>query len=87
MDDLQDYQDHVEILSSQERVKNRLLQEGPFFGGSLSARFQSDGTDSHGQNAPVPRDLYSRKSRKLRHPEKDWHGSSTKTRKNYGPSS
>jgi hypothetical protein len=35
MDDLQDYQDldypnHVEILSSQERVKNRLLQEGPF---------------------------------------------------------
>jgi hypothetical protein len=35
MDDPQDYQDldypnHVEILSSQERVKNRLLQEGPF---------------------------------------------------------
>jgi hypothetical protein len=35
MDDPQDYQDldypnHVEILSSQDRVKNRLLQEGPF---------------------------------------------------------
>jgi hypothetical protein len=78
MDDPQDYQDldypnHVEILSSQERVKNWLLQEGPFSVVLFRQDFNQMEPIHMACHAPVPRDLYSRKSRKLRHPEKDWH--------------